>query len=236
MYMELKTQLQKRVAYQPSGLLVREEGEQPKTLEGVAIVVNAETVLYEDSEVREIEVIDPSCIIPDFIAGQDIKLNLLHERSLSFARNGAQGTLSLTTEEDGLHFSTPVPDCDLGKRALALVGNGTYTGCSFEFWPQDYTVEQRTGADGKEEYVIRHTQFARIGAITIGMDPAYQQTSVNARELYREQHPATTEPEPIDTPQPTAGDEEEREREMARRIASVQAAFDAEDAINDRNF
>jgi single-strand DNA-binding protein len=44
------------------------------------------------------------------------------------------------------------------------------------------------GKDGKKEYVVRHTKFARIGAITIGMDPAYEQTSVGLREMYRETH------------------------------------------------
>lgn len=186
--MEIKTKLQHRVAFQPTGLLMREETDKP-TLEGVAIVTNAETVLWEGSDWREIEIIDPSCLDAEFLAQQDIKLNLLHERSLSFARNNqGKGSLVLEAREDGLHFSAPGDDSAIARQASDLVKNGTYTGCSFEFWAKDYEVSERVGADGKTEYVIRHTAFERIGAITIGMDPAYEQTSVNAREMYRESH------------------------------------------------
>ena len=95
-----------------------------------------------------------------------------------------------------------MPDCDLGKRAQALTANGTYKGCSFEFYPKDYEVSERKAADGKTEYVIRHTAFEKIVALTLAMNPAYPTTSVGVRELYREQHPD----------KPT--DEEQRMREL----------------------
>ena len=182
--MELQTNFQKRCAYQPTGLVCqREEGKDP-VIEGVAIVTEQETVLYEGSDWREIEVIDPACITKEVIDNEDIKLNLLHERSASFARsNKREGSLNLDTREDGLHFSTQVPDCDLGKRAKALIANGTYTGCSFEFWAKDYTTQERQGVDGKTEYVVRHTAFKSINALTIAMRPAYNQTSVSVREM-----------------------------------------------------
>ena len=181
--MKIITDMIHRTSYQPTGMLVREEGENEPTISGVAVVVGQETVIYENDEWREVEMIAPSCISQEFIDSQDIKLNLLHERNYSFARcNKGEGSLSLETGEDGLHFSTPIPDCDLGNRAKALIDNGTYTGCSFEFWAKDYEVSEREGADGKKEYVITHKAFERIGAITIGMDPAYEQTSVGLRE------------------------------------------------------
>lgn len=171
--------------YFESGLQTREMGaERIPSVEGVAIVTEQETLLYEDYEYREYEVIDASCIGEEFINGQDIKLNLLHERDLSFARwNKGKGSLHLAPMEDGLHFEAELPDCDLGRRCQRLVENGTYTGCSFEFWPKDYTVTERVGADGKTEYLVRHTAFEKLGAITIGMEPAYEGTSVSVREL-----------------------------------------------------
>lgn len=177
--------MKKHCLYFESGLQTREMGaERTPSVEGVAIVTEQETLLYEDYERREYEVIDASCISEEFINGQDIKLNLLHERDLSFARwNKGKGSLHLATMEDGLHFEAELPDCDLGRRCQRLVENGTYTGCSFEFWPKDYTVTERVGSDGKAEYLVRHTAFERLGAITIGMDPAYEGTSVSVREL-----------------------------------------------------
>jgi phage head maturation protease len=138
-------------------------------------------------------VIAQSCINPDFIAKQDITINLLHNRDESFART--PNSLRVESREDGLHFEADVPDCDLGKRAQALTANGTYAGCSFEFYPKDYEVSERKAADGKTEYVIRHTAFEKIVALTLAMNPAYPTTSVGVRELYREQHPETREDE-----------------------------------------
>ena len=89
-----------------------------------------------------------------------------------------------------MHFEADVPDCDLGKRAQALIANGTYTGCSFEFWPKEYVTTERRGADGKTEYVIRHTAFKKIDALTIAMKPAYAQTSVGLREAMEDDHQA----------------------------------------------
>ena len=171
--------LEKREVFTPEGVKMR-EGEGSSIIEGVAIVTNKETVLYEGSDWREIEVIDPSCLNEAFIREQDITLNLLHDRSSSIARTPQ--SLRVESREDGLHFEADVPDCDLGKRAQALIANGTYTGCSFEFWPKDYTTTERRGADGKTEYVIRHTAFKKIDALTIAMKPAYNQTSVGLRE------------------------------------------------------
>lgn len=226
--MELKSKMQKRVAYQPEGLVMREENSESPVLSGVAIVVDAETILYEGSDWREVEVIAPSCITKEIIDNEDIKLNLLHERNSTFARcNKGKGSLLLETREDGLHFEVEVPDCDLGKRAKALVDNGTYTGCSFEFWPREYEVSEREGKDGKTEYLIRHTAFERIGAITIGMDPAYEQTSVNAREILEEREKLRVEDEGEEAPETeaeeleTVAEEREDQEEEEKRLAEA---------------
>ena len=196
-----KNKLQKRSLFQQTGLHLREEKEND-TIEGVAIVANVETVRYEGSTYREIEVIDPSAISADFIATQDIKINLLHEREYTFGRNNkGKGSLVLNPRETQLEFSHPV-DSDIAKQARDLIKNGTYSGCSFEFWPKDYEVTEREAADGKKDYVIRHKAFERISAITIGMDPAYQDTSVSLRELYREKNCKKKEDDEDETEKP----------------------------------
>lgn len=183
----------KRLRFTPTGLHVREareEGQQSRTIEGCAIVFNQETVLYESAGYREIEVIDASCVTAEFLKTQDIKMNLLHDRKSSMARSvNGEGSLNLELREDGLYFSFEAPECDLGDQALALVKNGTYSGCSFEFYPKDYDVMERT----RGEYVIVHKEFERLTALTIAMDPAYEQTSVNLREEYEAQHPEARE-------------------------------------------
>lgn len=190
--------MEKHTIFTERGLRAREQGaEREMHIAGLAIVTDSETLLYECAEYREYESIAPSCVGADFLATQDVKLNLLHERASSFARwNKGTGSLVLKPCEEGLRFDAEVPDCDLGRRASALVENGTYSGCSFEFWPKDYVITERTGADGKPEYVVRHTAFAKLGALTIGMDPAYAGTSVKAREEYAALH---TDPAPCVT-------------------------------------
>ena len=208
---------EKREVFCAGALSVREDDEK-KIIEGVAIVTEKETVLWEGSDYREIEVIAQSCINREFIAQQDMTLNLLHNRDESFART--PNSLRVEPREDGLHFEADVPDCDLGKRARALTENGTYKGCSFEFYPKDYQVSERQAADGKTEYVIRHTAFERITALTLAMNPAYPTTSVGVRELYREQHPDNKNKETAEQ----NAEREERERKAAEELKEREMA------------
>ena len=110
----------------------------------------------------------------------------MHNRNESIARNNkGVGTLKFELREDGLYWEAEMPKCDLGDRALELVRNKTYTGCSFEFYPEEYTEAVTTLADGREEETVTHTKFRSLSAITIALDPAYQGTSVSEREAYQ---------------------------------------------------
>ena len=208
---------EKREVFCAGSLAVR-EGDDKKIIEGVAIVTEKETVLWEGSDYREVEIIAQSCIDREFIAQQNMTLNLLHNRDESFARTPK--SLRVEPREDGLHFEADIPDCDLGKRARALTENGTYKGCSFEFYPKDYQVSERQAADGKTEYVIRHTAFERITALTLAMNPAYPTTSVGVRELYREQHPDNKNEETAEQ----KAEREERERKAAEELKEREMA------------
>lgn len=182
-----------------------------RTIVGTAIVFNAESEILDDWGKRFREVIRPEACSMEFLNSQDIKLNLLHEREMSIARaNKGVGNLHLSVDERGVNFEFEAPRCDLGNRALELIRAGVYSGCSFEFMPQDYDVTERG-----EDVLITHTKFRAITALTIGMDPAYKQTSVNARELY-EQTPAGQKAK------------EEAEREAAREEQKLQESLQRE--------
>ena len=101
------TPTEKREHYSAGKFSVREAEDKGKVIEGVAIVTEQETVLWEGSDYREIEVIAQSCIAPDFIAKQDMAINLLHNRDESFART--PNSLRVESREDGLHFEADVP-------------------------------------------------------------------------------------------------------------------------------
>ena len=199
------------VFFNPLTLSVREstdpQGKPSRTVEGCAIVFNKETVLWDGAYERIREVIAPSCITSSFLKTQDVKLNLLHKRDLTLARcNKGKGSMKMEIREDGLYFTAEMPECDLGDQALALIKNGTYSGCSFEFYPKDYTTDTVTidPETGKTDSLITHTAFESLGALTIALDPAYPQTTIDIREQARQrendrnaaQHEAPAAPAP----------------------------------------
>jgi HK97 family phage prohead protease len=160
-----------------------QEGES-RTITGRAIVFNAESEVLDDWGERFREVILPEAVTMEFLNTQDVKMNMLHKRQLTIARcNKGVGSLRMAVDEQGVTFEFEAPKCDIGDRCLEMVRRGDYSGCSFEFYPKDYEVERTKGADGKDEVIIRHKSFEFLSALTIGMDPAYRQTTVNAREM-----------------------------------------------------
>ena len=173
---------------------VREDGtkEPSRTIYGRAIVFN-KVFEYEDwwgDKYRE--TIKPSACTKEFFETQDVKLNLLHKRDMSIARsNCGVGNLRISVNNEGVDFEFEAPNCDLGDRALELVRNGVYSGCSFEFLPKDYECK-KLKEDGKTVYEINHTAFEKVSALTIAMDPAYKETTVDCRERYEVSAPAAT--------------------------------------------
>lgn len=189
-----------------------------RTITGTAIVFNAESEVLDDWGERFREVILPSAATMEFLNRCDIKMNMLHDRDLTIARcNQGKGSMRLSVDERGVNFEFEAPRCDLGDRCLEMVRRGDYSGCSFEFYPKDYEVERTKGADGKDEVKIIHKEFEFISALTIGMDPAYRQTTVNARELIK----------------PEETEEEKREREQREAEAAKAARREQEQRERD---
>lgn len=151
------------------------------SIRGRAVVFNVESRIIDENDEQFREVILPSAVTEEFIRTQDIKINLLHKRDLTFGRwnKGTSGNARLYVEQEGLSFEVDVPNCDIGIRARELTRAGVYSGCSFEFLPELYDVQQRGG----DVPTVYHKKLKKIGAITLGMDPAYLQTTLSAREL-----------------------------------------------------
>ena len=196
-------------------LAVREQTEgqegESRTICGRAIVFNSESELLDDFGMSFREIIQPEAVTMEFLQTQDIKLNMLHDRKQTVARwNKGKGSLRLTLTREGLDFEFEAPKCDLGDRCLEMVKRGDYSGCSFEFYPKDYDVIER--GNGKKDVLVRHKSFAKLTALTIGLDPAYTATSVNARELY------DNTPEGKAAIETSKREQEEKEREERERI------------------
>ena len=213
-------------------LSVREAGPdaqgESRTITGTAIVFDAESEVLDDWGYRFREVIKPEACTMEFLNSQDIKMNMLHDRDLTLARcNKGTGSLRLSVDEKGVNFEFEAPKCDIGDRCLEMVRRGDYSGCSFEFWPEDYDVEER---EGGKDMKITHKKFRALTALTIGMNPAYKQTSVNARELYDET-PAGKKAKQEAEAQKQREEQEKQEamqREMQRRLEHLQRLADLE--------
>lgn len=200
-------------------LAVREQAEgqtgESRTIYGRAIVFNSESELLDDFGTRFREVILPEAASMDFLMTQDIKMNMLHDRKQTVARwNKGKGSLRLSVDREGVSFEFEAPKCDLGDRCLEMVRRGDYSGCSFEFYPDKYDVQER----GKNNVLVKHSRFAAICALTIGLDPAYRATSVNARELWNETEAGKREAE------------EQAKAEAEKKAAEEQAQREAEEA------
>ena len=175
-------------------LHVREaEGGAPsRTIVGYAILFNTPSApLWSDEDEEAREIIAPEAITKELLDGCDIKFTMFHDRQLILARskNGA-GTLSYTVDEKGVAFEFEAPNTADGDKALELVKRGDLAGCSFMFsthyWDEAFvsrTVEVRDG-----RAYITYTVKAVTGVydMTLAADPAYPDTSVEAREFARD--------------------------------------------------
>ena len=191
------------------------------TICGRAICFNAESQVLDEYGQTFREVIAPEAATMDFLNTQDIKINMLHMRELTFgrAKRGVSGNARLSVDNEGVNFEVDVPNCDLGIRARELTKAGVYDGCSFEFYPAKFDVEERE----RRVPLVRHKKFRYITALTLGMAPAYLQTSLHARELY-DQNP-TGKAEKQAAEEARQPEEQEKkaaiEREMKRSLEAL---------------
>ena len=193
------------------------------TICGRAICFNAESQVLDEYGQTFREVIAPEAATMEFLNTQDIKINMLHMRELTFgrAKRGVSGNARLSVDNEGVNFEVDVPNCDLGIRARELTKAGVYDGCSFEFWPDQYSIEEREG----KVPLVRHTKFRAITALTLGMDPAYLQTSLHARELWNKTESGKRE-----------ADEQKQQQEQREREARDTQRRAMRRRINERNF
>jgi len=205
-------------------LHVREAGEgeaASRIIVGRAILFNTPSApLWSDEDEEAREIIAPEAITKELLDGCDIKFTMFHDRQLILARsNKGTGTLSYTVDDKGVAFEFEAPNTVDGDKALELVRRGDLAGCSFAFsthyWDESFvsrTVEVRDG-----RAYITYTVKAVTGVydMTLAADPAYPDTSVEAREFARDLREAA-KPEAPDTTKVDKEKVETQLREMRR--------------------
>lgn len=187
-------------------LRVREaEGDTPsRTITGYAILFDSPSApLWSDDESEAREVIAPEAITKEVLDGCDIKFTMYHDRQLILGRsNKGAGTLEYFVDEKGVGFNLELPKSPNGDEALELVSRGDISGCSFAFttryWDSDFVERTAKVVNGTTMITYRVKAVTGVYDFTLAADPAYPETSVEAREftagLREVEYPAPEKP------------------------------------------
>ena len=160
------------------------EGESnSRTIEGYAIVFGVESRILSDYWDNYREIIEPGAITEERLKEMDIKMTMYHNREKILARTTkGEGTLKLTVDDVGVKYSFEAPNTVDGDTALELVKRGDLSGSSFMFWTDERNVSYERRSD---DIMLRRVKtIGMIYDMTIAADPAYEQTTVAAREAY----------------------------------------------------
>ena len=189
--MNNKNGLVTRTAKTTGELFVRTIGQgeqQSRKICGYAILFGVPSVtLFKDGNYEEREVIDKCAISQEFLNSCDIKMTMYHNRQIVLARSDkGKGTLYYRVDPKGVYFEFDAPKTQHGDEALELVRRGDINGCSFVFstyYNDDNFVKRVTEKINGIECVTCHVRkMTGIYDFTITTDPAYPDTSVDARE------------------------------------------------------
>ena len=204
-------------------LHVREsEGGAPsRTIVGYAILFNTPSApLWSDEDEEAREIIAPEAITKEVLDNCDIKFTMFHDRQLILARskNGV-GTLSYTVDKKGVAFEFEAPNTADGDKALELVKRGDLAGCSCMFsthyWDEAFVSRSVEVRDGRAYITYTVKAVTGVYDMTLAADPAYPDTSVEAREFARDLREAAKPAEP-EAPKVDKVKVEKQLREMRR--------------------
>lgn len=173
-------------------LHVRETGEDglpSRTITGYAIMFNTPSApLWSDDDSEAREVISPEAITKELLDSCDIKFTMYHDRQLILGRsNKGSGTLGYFVDDKGVGFNLELPNSPNGDEALELVSRGDLSGCSFAFttryWDSDFVERTAKVVNGSTQITYTIKAVTGVYDFTLAADPAYPDTSVEAREF-----------------------------------------------------
>lgn len=152
-----------------------------RTISGYAIVWNVESRVLASWEGSFIETIERGAVTDELIAASDVTALFNHERGQLLARSvNGEGTLKLSIDDTGLRFEFEAPNTTLGNDVLELVKRGDLRGCSFAFTANEEDIKYYR--KGEQRYrTVR--KLSGLYDVSVVVDPAYTQTSVDARSF-----------------------------------------------------
>jgi hypothetical protein len=145
------------------------------TVEGYALVFNSPTVLFKQNGIEYKEVIDQRAL--DNTNLSDVVLRYNHNDVFAPLSRTRGGNMTLTVDNNGLYFRAKLFDTSASRDIFTLIQQGVLSSMSFGF------------VVGKENYDAKtHTrkilEFNKLFEISIVDFPAYNDTSVEARDIF----------------------------------------------------
>ena len=229
------------------GLQLREpqEGQtESREIEGRPIVFGVRSVnLTPWSSTRKVyEVLEPGCISRELLQKSDVVLNLNHNSDVvnvmgRYRNNPDKDTLSLELRGDGIDCRCDLPRTNNANDTLELIRRGDISGMSFAFsddWEdtENGVSYERTNdvEDGKEVWLRHVKRITGLFDVSIVTHPAYEQTTVAAREALDEIEKAIEAQLQREATNQGEGSEGKLNNEEAQREAEADAQRKAEEA------
>ena len=156
---------------------IKRANEDSRLVEGVAIVFNSDS-----QYMGYVEQISNEAVDADTIARSDIFAYLNHDENrgvLARSRYG-KGTLKLSLESDGLHYSFEAPKTQLGDELLSYLSRGEITTSSFAFTIAEGGDEWHRDENGELRRTIK--KIDRLFDVSPVFEPAYLATNCNCRK------------------------------------------------------
>ena len=188
--------LKREINLQVSGLCVREaeDGQKSRTVEGYAVVFGVRSVnLTPWSSDREVyEIMEPESITQDLLSRSDVVLTAFHNNQMILGRwRMGKGTLTLELDQRGLKIRCTLAETATADELLAAIERGDITGMSFAFTADEednvngvvYEKTSERAASGKVIWLRHVKKVTVLYDVTIAGHPAYEQTTIEAREL-----------------------------------------------------
>lgn len=152
-----------------------------RTISGYAIVFDVESRVLASWDGDFVEIIERGAVDDALIAQSDVKALFNHVNSMLLARSvNGNGTLKLTVDDHGLRFEFEAPNTSHGNDVLELVKRGDLQGCSFAFTADEENIKYSREGDRR---LRRVRKLSGLYDVSVVVDPAYTQTSVDARSF-----------------------------------------------------
>lgn len=190
------SKLERQIELQVSELHVREtgDGKKSRTVEGYAMLFGVRSLnLTPWSSEREVyEIMEPGCITPDLLSRSDVVLTAFHNNQLILGRwRKGNGTLSLEIDQRGLKIRCTLAETATADELLSAIERGDISGMSFAFTADEEdsvngVSYEKTGektAEGKAVWLRHVKRVTGLYDVTIAGHPAYEQTTIEAREI-----------------------------------------------------